>query len=86
MAILAVFTLTWFLCPLSAEMTGERSLHFPATILWHHITVLTVGVAEQLLGCYRATMGEPAVTYERITLTSMFKYKSAPGNISQLDS
>lgn len=30
--------------PLSVEMTGERSLHFPETILRHRITVLTVQV------------------------------------------
>lgn len=71
--------------PMSVEMTGERSLHFPATILWHHITVLTVQVTEQHLGCDQATMEEPAVTCEGIPLTSMFKYKSAPGNISRFD-
>ncbi len=58
--------------PPSAEMTGERSLHPPATILRHHITVLTVQVTEQHLGCYRATMEEPTVTCEGITSTSMY--------------
>ncbi len=63
--------------PLSVEMTGERSLHFPATILRHHITVLTVQVTEQHLGCYRATMEERAVTCEGITLTSMYERTKA---------
>lgn len=57
--------------PLSVEMTGERSLHFPETIHRDHITVLTVQAPEQHLGCYQATMEEPAVTCERIT--SMYK-------------
>ena len=52
-------------------MTGEGSLHSPATILRHHITVLTVQVTEQHLGCYQATMEEPTVTCEGITLTPM---------------
>lgn len=65
--------------PLSVEMTGERSLHFPATILRHHITVLTVQVTEQHLGCYRATMEEPTVTCEGITLTS--KYASTKARL-----
>lgn len=55
--------------PLSAEMTAERSLHSPATILRHHITVLTVQVTEQHLGCYWATMEEATVTCEGITYT-----------------
>lgn len=43
--------------PLSVEMTGERSLYFPATISRHHITVLTVQVRQQHLGCYRLHNG-----------------------------
>lgn len=59
--------------PLSVEMTGEKSLHFPETILGHRITVFTVPVTEQRSGGYRATMEEPAVTCLRTALTSMYK-------------
>lgn len=57
--------------PPSADMTGERSLHSQATILRHHITVLTVQVTEQHLEYYRATMEQPTVTCDGTTLNSM---------------
>lgn len=72
--------------PLSAEMTGERSLHSPATIPGHYITVLTVQVTEQHLRCCWATMEEPTATCEGMALTShVWKYKSPLGNTLQLN-
>lgn len=42
--------------PLPADMTGERILLSQATILRHHVTVLTVPFTKQHLGYYQATI------------------------------
>lgn len=62
--------------PLSAGMTGEKSLH---SILRHCITVQ---VTEQRLGYNRATMKEPAATCDGITLTSIYEKTKAHRGIT----